>query len=83
MKMFRRHFALIFLFSLIVVSAWGAPRQKIIFDCDLGGDIDDAFALGLALSSPELEVLGVVMDHGDTSGRARVACRLPESADGS
>lgn len=51
-------------------------KQKVIFDCDLAGDIDDAFALGLVLSSPEFEVLGVVMDHGDTTGRARVACRL-------
>jgi inosine-uridine nucleoside N-ribohydrolase len=76
MKMFLRHFGLLILFSLMVVSARGAPKQKILLDCDLGGDIDDAFALGLALSSPELEVLGVVMDHGDTAGRARVACRL-------
>jgi purine nucleosidase len=51
-------------------------KQKIVFDCDLAGDIDDAFALALILSSPEFEVLGVVMDHGDTLGRARVACRM-------
>ncbi len=51
-------------------------RQKIIFDCDLGGDIDDAYALALILSSSELEVLGLVMDHGDTPGRAGIACRL-------
>lgn len=52
------------------------PRQKIIFDCDLGGDIDDAFALGLILSSPEFEVLGIVMDHGLTNKRAQIACRM-------
>jgi inosine-uridine nucleoside N-ribohydrolase len=45
-------------------------------DCDLAGDIDDAFAVSLVLASPELEVLGLVMDHGNTVGRARVACRL-------
>jgi inosine-uridine nucleoside N-ribohydrolase len=53
-----------------------APKQKVLFDCDLAGDVDDAFAVGLVLASPEFEVLGLVMDHGDTSGRARVACRL-------
>ncbi len=53
-----------------------APKQKILFDCDLAGDVDDAFALGLILASPEFEVLGIIMDHGNTPGRAKVACRL-------
>lgn len=53
-----------------------AERQKIIFDCDLAGDIDDAFALALILASPELEVLGITVGHGDTQARARVACRM-------
>lgn len=57
-------------------TAAGAEKQKIIFDCDLAGDIDDAFALSLVLTSPEFEVLGVAMEHGNTAGRARVACRL-------
>ena len=63
------------LFGITHVSV-SAERQKIIFDCDLAGDVDDAFALGLVLTSPEFEVLGIVMDHGNTEGRARVACRL-------
>jgi len=53
-----------------------AEKQKIIFDCDLGGDIDDAFAMALILASPEFEVLGLVMDHGNTPKRAQVACRI-------
>jgi len=54
-----------------------AQRQKVILDCDLGGDIDDAFALALLISSQnELEILGIVMDHGDTPGRAKIACRM-------
>lgn len=56
--------------------AFAAEKQKIIFDCDLAGDIDDAFALSLILTSPEFEVVGLVMDHGNTAGRARVACRV-------
>ena len=54
-----------------------AQRQKVIFDCDLGGDIDDAFAMALLLcSQEEFEILGIVMDHGHTPGRAKVACRM-------
>lgn len=51
-------------------------KQKIILDCDLGGDIDDAFALALILSSPEFEVMGITLDHGLTEKRAQLACRL-------
>jgi len=67
-------FALAFGLSLQTLS--GADRQKIIFDCDLGGDIDDAFALSLVLVSPELDVLGIVLDQGNTPKRAQVACKI-------
>jgi purine nucleosidase len=52
------------------------PKQKIILDFDLAGDIDDAFALALVLTSPEFEILGITLDHGLTEERARVACRI-------
>lgn len=64
---------------LCLLTVWplsAAEKQKIIFDCDLAGDIDDAYALALVLTSPEFEVLGLVMDHGNTPKRAQVACRL-------
>ena len=57
-------------------TGWAAEKQKVLFDCDLAGDVDDAFAVGLLLASPEFEVLGLVMDHGNTAKRAQVACRL-------
>jgi purine nucleosidase len=68
----------IVLFSILLITQllYSADKQKIIFDCDLGGDIDDAFAMALILTSPEFEVLGFVMDHGNTPKRARVACRM-------
>ncbi|WP_300162521.1 nucleoside hydrolase, partial [Solidesulfovibrio sp.] len=56
--------------------ALAASKQKVLFDCDLAGDVDDAYAVALLLTSPEFEVLGLVMDHGHTWGRARVAGRL-------
>ena len=46
--------------------------QKVILDTDIGDDIDDAFALGLLLSSPkQVDLLGVTTAYGDTHLRAR------------
>jgi purine nucleosidase len=71
----RKHF--LFLFVLFLpLSVFGGEKQKIIFDCDFGGDIDDAFAVGLVLSSPEFDVLGFVMDHGNTPLRARTILKM-------
>ena len=65
-------FTLLFLFTASI-----AQKQKIIFDCDLGGDIDDAFAVALLLTSQdEFDILGFCMDHGNTSGRGSVACKM-------
>jgi inosine-uridine nucleoside N-ribohydrolase len=52
-----------------------AAPQLVILDTDIGDDIDDAFALGLALKSPELELLGVTTEFGDTDLRARLVNR--------
>jgi purine nucleosidase len=52
-----------------------ATPQLAILDTDIGDDIDDAFALGLALRSPELKILGVTTAFGDTALRARLVDR--------
>jgi len=49
--------------------------QLVVIDTDIGDDIDDAFALALALKSPELKVLGVTTAFGDTEMRARLVDR--------
>lgn len=49
---------------------------KIIFDTDIGTDVDDALALALLLGSPEVELVGVTTVYGDTLLRARLARRL-------
>lgn len=67
---------ILILSGALTLTAFGANKQKVVFDCDLAGDVDDAFALSLLLVSPEFEVLGLVMDHGNTTKRAQVACRL-------
>ncbi len=53
-----------------------AQQQKVIIDTDIGDDIDDVFAVGLALSSPELKILGVNSAWGDTELRSRMLDRL-------
>jgi inosine-uridine nucleoside N-ribohydrolase len=52
-----------------------ARPQLVILDTDIGDDIDDAFALALALKSPELKILGVTTTFGDTELRARLVDR--------
>ncbi len=51
-------------------------KQKVILDTDIGDDFDDINALGLLLASPEIDVIGVVVDYGNTPERAKVACRF-------
>jgi purine nucleosidase len=51
-------------------------KEKVIIDTDIGGDIDDAFAVALALRSPELEILGVSTVSGDTVARAKIVDRM-------
>jgi len=55
---------------------------KIILDTDVGDDIDDAFALALALRSPEIELVGISTVWGDTALRARLANRLVQEGGG-
>ncbi len=53
-----------------------SPPEKVIIDTDIGDDIDDAFAIALALKSPELEILGIATTFGDTEARAKIVDRL-------
>jgi purine nucleosidase len=53
----------------------GTP-EKVIIDTDIGDDIDDAFAIALALKSPELDILGITTTFGDTEARAKIVDRL-------
>jgi inosine-uridine nucleoside N-ribohydrolase len=52
----------------------GSP-QLAVLDTDIGDDIDDAFALALALRSPEIKLLGIETAFGDTELRARLVDR--------
>ena len=47
--------------------------DKVIIDTDIGDDVDDAFALALAVKSPELQILGI------TTARLASRPELPSS----
>jgi inosine-uridine nucleoside N-ribohydrolase len=71
-------------FGQTAANTAASGAQRIILDTDIGDDIDDAFALALALRSPEVEVIGITTAWGDTELRARLANRLvKESGRGS
>jgi inosine-uridine nucleoside N-ribohydrolase len=48
----------------------------VIIDTDIGDDIDDAFALTIALLDPRLDVIGITTAWGDTSSRTLLVRRL-------
>ena len=61
----------------IVLSAWIAPPQAeakipVIFDTDIGDDIDDTWALVMLLKSPNLDVRLITTDYGNTVYRAKI-----------
>jgi len=62
------------LFLLVSFSLAAQQRQKVIFDCDLGDDIDDAYALGYLLTlQGRYEILGITTCYGRTDDRAILA----------
>jgi inosine-uridine nucleoside N-ribohydrolase len=62
------------LFLLVSFSLTAQHRQKVIFDCDLGDDIDDAYALGYLLTLQDrYEILGITTCYGRTDDRAILA----------
>jgi len=64
------------LLVVLTVSGAAAQRVPVLFDTDIGTDIDDAYALALILRSPELDLLGVTTVSGDAVARARLAAKL-------
>lgn len=58
-----------------------SSRIPVILDTDIGGDIDDTWALAMMLKSPELDVKLVVSDTGDTDYRARIIAKMLDVAE--
>lgn len=57
-----------------------AKPIPVIFDTDIGTDIDDTWALALILASPELDLKLLVTDSGDTRERARIAAKFLQAS---
>ncbi len=55
-------------------------RRKVLFDTDIGSDIDDAVALAYLLRQPHCELLGITTVTGDSQGRAALAASLCDLA---
>ncbi|MBS1815980.1 MAG: nucleoside hydrolase [Acidobacteria bacterium] len=68
------------LLLVLSTSVVAAQARPVIIDTDIGDDIDDAFALALALRSSEMKVIGVTSDFGDTTLRAHMIARMLASA---
>jgi len=74
----------------LLSSVTAAPRDKtmaqtkekipVILDTDIGGDIDDTWALAMLLKCPELDLKLVVSDTGNTTYRAKIVAKMLEVA---
>ncbi len=53
-------------------------RKPVIISTDIGDDIDDTWALSLALKCPELDVKLIVGDYGNAEARARLIAKILE-----
>jgi inosine-uridine nucleoside N-ribohydrolase len=56
-----------------------ARRIPVILATDIGDDIDDTWALGLALKSPELDLKLVVGEYGKAEYRAKLIAKFLET----
>lgn len=54
-------------------------RKPVIISTDIGDDIDDTWALSLALKCPELDIKLIVGDYGNAEARARLIAKILES----
>jgi purine nucleosidase len=65
------------------VPAESAPKPvPVLFDTDIGTDIDDAYALALFVHRPDFELLGVTTVSSDAVARARLAAKILSLAGG-
>lgn len=68
----------VFASAPIAFGAGIAPihSKKVLFDTDIGSDIDDAVALAYLLMQPSVELLGITTVTGEARKRAALAQRL-------
>ncbi len=81
-----RTFALLSVFAALFQNstalAEAATPRPVIFDTDIGTDIDDAYALAALIDRPGIELVGVTTVSSDAVARARLAAKLLAVAGG-
>jgi purine nucleosidase len=70
--------ATVFVLALAADRAGGQSieRAPVLIDTDIGTEIDDTFALGLAIGSYELDVRGITTVGDSTQHKGMMACRF-------
>lgn len=56
----------------------GGERIPVILDTDIGDDIDDTWALGMLLGSPQIDLKLVVTATGNTPAKTRLVAKILE-----
>lgn len=64
---------LLTIFLATNVSIYAQPPSSLILDADLGNDIDDEFALAIAVQSPELNLRALTIVGDNAEDRMRLA----------
>lgn len=67
------------LFALLPEAHGAQKRIPVILDTDIGDDIDDTWALGMVLLSPELDLKLVVTDYGKVNYRPLIVAKFLEA----
>jgi inosine-uridine nucleoside N-ribohydrolase len=62
--------------ALFAAPSVAAEKVPVLIDTDIGSDVDDAFALALAVASPEVELVGVTTVGAAADDRAWLVCRF-------
>ncbi|MEA4889745.1 MAG: nucleoside hydrolase [Clostridiaceae bacterium] len=60
--------------------AGASGKIPVILDTDIGGDIDDTWALVMLLNSPEFDIKLILTEEGNTLYRAKITARMLEIA---
>lgn len=66
-----------FAVSMLLAAILAQPQPiPTILDTDIGSDIDDAFAVALAATSPHIELRGITTCGDQADDRAWIVCRM-------
>jgi len=69
---------LVFFGTAVPTAQAETVRKPAIISTDIGDDIDDTWALSLALKCPELDIKLIVGDYGNAEARARLIAKILE-----